>query len=341
MVDIDNLVRANIKSLAPYSSARDEFSGSEGVFLDANENPYGNLNRYPDPYQVQLKKAIGKLKKIPVENIFLGNGSDEIIDLLFRIFCIPGKDKALTFSPTYGMYEVSASVNDVEMIKIALNDDFQINRDSVAELVKLEKIKLIFICSPNNPTGNAFIRSDIEFILANFKGIVVIDEAYIDFCEKPSFLNHLENYPNLAIMQTFSKAWGMAGVRVGMAFSNAKIISYLGKIKPPYNISSINQKTVLDKIAEVEKFNSELSKILDERARIIVLLNQVGIVKHIYPTDANFLLVKVIDADLTYKKLVDQKIIVRNRTKVVKNCIRITVGTREENDKLLEVLSKM
>jgi histidinol-phosphate aminotransferase len=341
MVDTDNLVRDNIKSLAQYSSARDEFSGTNGVFLDANENPFGKLNRYPDPYQKTLKKAISKLKGIPEKNIFLGNGSDEVIDLLFRIFCIPGKDKALTFSPTYGMYEVSASVNDVEMIKIQLNSDFQINRNVVAGWLKKDNLKLIFICSPNNPTGNAISNHDIDFLLANFNGIIVIDEAYIDFSDKPSFLNQLENHSNLVIMQTFSKAWGLAGVRVGMAFANTKIVAYLNKIKPPYNISSVNQKAVLDKINNIEEFNFELNNIKHERERMLFALKQIKVIQQIYPTDANFMLVKVPDADLTYKKLVNEKIIVRNRTKIVRNCLRITIGTKEENDKLIEVLTKM
>jgi histidinol-phosphate aminotransferase len=341
MVDIDKLVRDNIKSLAPYSSARDEFSGSDGVFLDANENPFGQLNRYPDPYQKVVKKAISNLKQIPEKNIFLGNGSDEVIDLLFRIFCNPGKDKALTFSPTYGMYEVSASINDVEMIKIPLSTEFQINRNDITNLLKKEYFKMVFVCSPNNPTGNAMLNSDLEFLLDQFRGIVVIDEAYIDFSDKPSFSDHIEKYSNLVIMQTFSKAWGMAGVRVGMAFSNAKIITYLNKIKPPYNISYINQKAVLDKINNVEEFEYELNKIKQERERLVSVLKRIKVVQHIYPTDSNFILVKVMDADLIYNKLVSEKIIVRNRNKIVRNCIRITVGTSEENDRLIEVLTKM
>lgn len=341
MVDIDSLVRGNIKSLAPYSSARDEFSGNEGVFLDANENPFGTMNRYPDPYQKILKNAVSRIKGVEEKNIFLGNGSDEVIDLLFRVFCNPGKDKALTFSPTYGMYEVSAAVNDVEIIKLTLDDDFQINRDELADYLGNENLKLIFICSPNNPTGNSILTADIEYIISGFNGIVVIDEAYIDFSSKPSFLNKIGKYSNLVILQTFSKAWGLAGVRVGMAFSDEKIIAYLNKIKPPYNISAINQKAVLDKLNDSGKFAAEVNSIKQERERLIQLLEKIKIVKHIYPTDSNFLLVEVTDADLTYNNLVSSKIIVRNRNKIVKNCIRITVGTRSENDKLIEVLSKL
>ena len=341
MIDIDKLVRENIKKLAPYSSARDEFSGSDGIFLDANENPYGILNRYPDPYQKVLKEAISKIKGVSSEKIFLGNGSDEIIDLLFRLFCIPGKDKALTFSPTYGMYEVSAAINDVEMIRIDLDENFQINRKKISGYISSDDIRIIFICSPNNPTGNAARPEDIEYILSAFSGIVVIDEAYIDFSEKPSFLNHIEKFPGLVVMQTFSKAWGMAGVRVGMAFSGVKVISYLNKIKPPYNISAINQKAVLEKISDFSVFNSELKKIKQERERLIAELKKMRIVEHIYPTDANFVLVKVNDADKAYESLVTEKIIVRNRTRVVKNCLRITIGTKEENDILIKVLRKM
>jgi histidinol-phosphate aminotransferase len=341
MVDIDKLVRENIKKLAPYSSARDEFSGSDGVFLDANENPYGILNRYPDPYQKVLKEAISKLKGVSSEKIFLGNGSDEIIDLLLRLFCIPGKDKALTFLPTYGMYEVSAAINDVEMVRIDLDENFQINRKELSKYISSDDIRIMFICSPNNPTGNAFKSVDIEYILSEFGGIVVIDEAYIDFSEKLSFLSQIDKFPGLVVMQTFSKAWGMAGVRIGMAFSGTKVISYLNKIKPPYNISAINQKAVLDKISDLSEFVSELNKIKQERERLIAELKKMRIVEHIYPTDANFVLVKVRDADQTYESLVVEKIIVRNRNRVVKNCLRITIGTKEENDILIKVLRKM
>ena len=234
--------------LTPYSCARDEFQGSSGIFMDANENPYGNLNRYPDPYQKELKNSVSQFKGIEEEKIFLGNGSDEIIDLCFRIFCNPGIDKALTFTPTYGMYEVSAAVNDVKVIKIPLNDNFQIDLRKTEPFLSDKNLKLIFICSPNNPTGNAMNYSDVEYIISKFSGIVVIDEAYIDFSEKPSFIKLIGKYNNLIVMQTFSKAFGLASVRVGMAFSDPEIIQYFNKVKPPYNISTINQKAALVKI---------------------------------------------------------------------------------------------
>ena len=252
MSDIEKLVRDNVRDLIPYSSARDEFSGKEGIFLDANENPYGNLNRYPDPYQRELKSSVSKIKGVPEENIFLGNGSDEIIDLCFRIFCNPGTDKVLTFAPTYGMYEVSAAINDVELIKIPLSDDFNIEIKSVLPFLKDPKLKLIFLCSPNNPTGNSMNRSDIEAIISAFSGIVVIDEAYIDFSEQPSFKTMLNSFRNLIVMQTFSKAMGLAAARIGMAFMNRSLIHYFNKMKPPYNISTINQKAALKCLTGIE-----------------------------------------------------------------------------------------
>src|SRR5512133_774776 len=245
MDDLNKLVRENVLKLTPYSCARDEFKGSTGIFLDANENPYGNLNRYPDPYQRELKAAISKVKGISEEKIFLGNGSDEIIDLCFRVFCNPGIDKTLTFTPTYGMYEVSSSVNDIEIIKVPLTETFQIDLHKTEPLLSDEKLKLIFVCSPNNPTANSMNFGDVEYLINRFRGIVVIDEAYIDFSEKPSFIGLIDQYPNLILMQTFSKAFGLAAVRVGMAFSNPAIIKYLNKLKPPYNISTINQKAAL------------------------------------------------------------------------------------------------
>lgn len=269
MVDISSLVRENVLKLTPYSCARDEFKGKEGIFMDANENPYGNLNRYPDPYQKELKKAVSAHKNIAEENIFLGNGSDEIIDLCFRVFCRPGMDKIVTFTPTYGMYEVSASVNDIEVIRIPLNDSFQINLQKLKPLLSDSKLKLIFVCSPNNPTGNCMDYADIEYIISSFKGIVVIDEAYIDFSEKPSFMKLIVKYPNLIVMQTFSKALGLASVRVGMAFTNTRIIQYFNKIKPPYNISTINQKAALDKLSKTEKLRKQVTRIKKEKAKLV------------------------------------------------------------------------
>jgi len=338
MVDINILVRDNIIRLTPYSCARDEFKGKTGIFMDANENPYGNLNRYPDPYQRDLKKAISKVKGIKEEKIFLGNGSDEIIDLCFRIFCNPGIDKALTFTPTYGMYQVSASINDIEVIKIPLNENFQIDLQKVRPLFSDKNLKLIFICSPNNPTGNAMNYSDVETILSDFNGIVVIDEAYIDFSEKPSFIRLIEKYPNLILMQTFSKAFGLAAVRVGMAFSNPVVVKYFNKLKPPYNISMINQKAVLRKLVRIEEYKSQVIKIKQERERLSVNLIKMKITEKVYPSDANFLLVKVKNANYIYKTLVNKNIITRNRSSIIGNCLRITVGKKSENDKLVNAL---
>ncbi len=339
MADIESLVRKNIVSLAPYSSARDEFSSREGVFMDANENPYGSLNRYPDPYQRELKAAISKIKGIDESNIFLGNGSDEIIDLCFRIFCSPGVDSILTFTPTYGMYEVSASVNDVEVIRLPLNENFQINMSSVSKLLAVKKPKLIFICSPNNPTGNCINNDDIEILIKSFSGIVLIDEAYIDFSQKPSFRNLIGKYQNLIVMQTFSKAIGLAAVRIGMAFTNERIIKYFNKIKPPYNISDVNQKAALKILLKRGENRRQIDTIIHERDRMIARISRMKITEKIFPTDANFILVRVSDANSIYKFLINKNIIVRNRNSVVENCLRITVGTRAENDKLIMALN--
>lgn len=341
MSDIEKLVRENVRALIPYSCARDEFQGKEGIFMDANENPYGALNRYPDPYQRELKSSVSRIKDIPEENIFLGNGSDEIIDLCFRIFCKPGIDKVLTFSPTYGMYEVSAAINDVELIKIPLSDDFNIEIKSVLPFLKDPKLKLIFICSPNNPTGNSMNWSDIEAIISAFSGIVVIDEAYIDFSEKPSFITMVNRYRNLIVMQTFSKAMGLAAARVGMAFMDPSNVQYFNKMKPPYNISAINQKAALKCLTCIELLKNRVKRIKTERERLAQNLKKIGIIEKVFPSDSNFLLVKTRNADLIYSKLIDNKIIVRNRNKIVPGCIRITVGTINENNKLIGALRKI
>jgi histidinol-phosphate aminotransferase len=338
MVDISNLVRDNVKNLTPYSCARDEFKGSTGIFLDANENPYGKLNRYPDPYQKELKRAISVYKEIPEENIFLGNGSDEIIDLCFRVFCRPGVDKALTFTPTYGMYEVSASVNDVQVIKLPLNSSFQIDIQNVTPVLADKNLKLIFICSPNNPSGNSMNYADVEYLVSKSESIVVIDEAYIDFSDKPSFIKLVEKYPNLIVMQTFSKAFGLASVRVGMAFAGSTIVQYFNKIKPPYNISTINQKTALSKISRSYEVAKQVRKIKREKEKLVFQIGKLDLTEMIYPSDANFILVKVKDADLIYGELVKMNIITRNRNSVVRNCIRITVGKPSENKLLLKAL---
>lgn len=338
MADVNKLVRENVRKLIPYSCARDEFKGSTGIFMDANENPYGRLNRYPDPYQRKLKAAISKFKGINEEKIFLGNGSDEIIDLCFRVFCNPGSDKVLTFTPTYGMYEVSASVNDIEVLKVPLNKNFQIDPESVKPLLSDKNLKLVFICSPNNPTSNSMNYFDVENILSNFNGIVVIDEAYVDFSEKPSFIKLVDKYPNMVVMQTFSKAFGLAAVRVGMAFSNPAIIQYFNKLKPPYNISTINQKAALRKLGKVGEYNNQIKKIKRERERLSADLLKMEITERVYPSDSNFLLVKVKNANYIYNTLVNKNIIVRNRSSVVNNCVRITVGKKSENDKLVKAL---
>ena len=339
MVNVNELVRESVIKLTPYSCARDEFKGKTGIFMDANENPFGNLNRYPDPYQRDLKAAISKIKGILEEKIFLGNGSDEIIDLCFRVFCNPGVDKALTFTPTYGMYEVSASVNDIKVVKVPLNEGFQIDLKKVKPWFSDKNLKLIFICSPNNPSGNCMNYSDIEYIIANFNGIVVIDEAYIDFSDKPSFIKMVDIYPNLILMQTFSKAFGLAAVRVGMAFSNSDIIQYFNKLKPPYNISTINQKAALRKLDKIEEYKNQIIKIKRERERLSANLKKLKITEKVYPSDANFLLVKIKNATHIYNTLVNKSIIVRNRSSVIDKCLRITVGKKSENDKLINALN--
>lgn len=341
MFDLEKLVRDNVRKLTPYKSARDEFSGKTGIFLDANENPYGNLNRYPDPYQRELKTAISKIKEIDQERIFLGNGSDEIIDLCFRIFCNPGRDKVLTFTPTYGMYEVSAAVNDIETIKIPLNKNFQIDLEKTRPLLSDNNLKLIFICSPNNPTANTMNYDDVEYIITNFNGIVVIDEAYIDFSEKPSFLKLINRCPNLILLHTFSKAFGLAAARVGMAFSSPGIIKFFNKVKPPYNISTINQRAALNKLNNMEGIKNQVLRIRREREKLSEVLKKISVVEMVYPSDANFLLVKVKNADYIYNTLINSNIITRNRSNVVDDCLRITIGKRSENDRLIEAFYKL
>lgn len=343
---IDKLLRPHIANLTPYSSARDEYSGKEGVFLDANENPIGSItearfNRYPDPYQSHLKEKIAIIKDVPSSGIFLGNGSDEAIDLLFRAFCNPGKDNIIILPPTYGMYEVSAEINDVAIKKVNLTEDFQLRPAEI--LAKVDDFtKIIFICSPNNPSGNQMKKEAIIQILKGFEGLVVVDEAYIDFSASPSFTQLLDQYPNLLVMQTFSKAWGLASLRLGMAFASTDIIQVLNRIKPPYNISGLTQETVLAALGEVDKKDSMVAEILEERKNLDEALQKLPLVKKIYPSDANFLLVKIRGARQIYNYLIDNKIIVRDRSKVVlcEDCLRITVGTGQENRVLLEALKK-
>lgn len=330
--DLNALVRPNILALHPYSSARDEFTGDEGIFLDANENPFGQTNRYPDPHQRILKKALSERKNISTENIFIGNGSDEVIDLIYRVFCEPLQDKVIICPPTYGMYEVSANINNVAVINIPLTDQFELNLDAILS----RQAKCIFVCSPNNPTGNRL--KNVERLLREFSGIVVVDEAYIDFCDDNSYIEKLNEYPNLIVMQTFSKAWGLAGARVGVAYANAAIIELMDKTKPPYNVSSLNQNEALTALSNSAEFERQLTVILDQRALLERELTQLPIVKQIYPSDANFLLVEVTDANAIYQYLVNREVIVRNRNSVVRNALRITVGSPEENRVLLEEL---
>lgn len=336
---INKLVRKNILSLKPYSSARDEFSGSEGVFLDANENPFGELNRYPDPHQKALKTRLSEIKKLPAENIFVGNGSDEVIDLTFRIFCNPAKDKALTFTPTYGMYEVSAAINEVELVKVPLTSAFQIDFGTLENYLGDETLKLIFICSPNNPTANSLVN--IEKVLQTFNGMVIVDEAYIDFSKAGSFVDKIEKYPNLIVMQTFSKAWGLAAARVGMAYASSEVISFYNKVKPPYNVSEPNQQAALRALADVAGFEQRKSVILGQRSWLENQLPALAVVKKIFPSDANFLLVEMTDANRIYNELVSRKVITRNRHSVIENCIRITVGSPEENLKLIDAMKML
>ena len=336
MFQLDKIVRPNILNLKPYSSARDEYKGKDAVFLDANENPFGELNRYPDPHQTALKEKLGGIKSIGTENIFIGNGSDEVIDIAYRTFCEPGKDKALTFSPTYGMYDVSAAINNIELIKIPLTKSFQIDLELLEKYIEDENLKIIFICSPNNPSGNNL--DNIEDVLKIFKGIVFVDEAYIDFSDHESFLSKLSSYPNIIISQTFSKARGLAAARVGTAFASKEIINLYNKVKPPYNVSKLNQEAALQSLEDGQEFEENKINILQQRSFLQRELSDINLIKKIYPTDANFLLVEVDDADKVYNELVNQRVITRNRNSLVNNCIRITVGSEVENLQLLQAL---
>lgn len=346
-IDINTLLRPHLVVLKPYSSARDEYTGKSGVFLDANENPYGsitteNFNRYPDPYQLALKERISAIKGVHSDQLFLGNGSDEAIDLLFRAFCRPGVDQAILLPPTYGMYEVSAAINDVETIKVPLTLNFQLDTNAILEWMTPTS-KLLFICSPNNPSGNNIHREDILSLIAQFPGLVIVDEAYIDFSGEPSFTTELQNYPNLIVIQTFSKAWGLASLRLGMAFASPEIIGILNKIKPPYNISGLTQQKVLEALGDISPMERMTRDILQERKFLEQELASLSLVEKIYPSNANFLLIKVKAAKKTYDDLVHEKIIVRDRSKVLlcDECLRITVGTRAENETLLKALKKL
>src|ERR1035437_8709601 len=344
--ELEKLVRDNIRRLTPYSSARHEFKGEASVFLDANENSYGSpvslpspegeglggrvsFNRYPDPLQWQLKFALTKIKGVPAENIFIGNGSDEVIDLAYRIFCNPGKDNVIICPPTYGMYEVSANINE----------NFQLDVDGILAATD-QNTKLLFICSPNNPTGNNMNRQDVELLLNNFTGIVIIDEAYINFSRQKTFIQELAEYQNLIVMQTLSKAWGLASLRLGLAFASLEIIELFNKVKPPYHINKASQSLAIEALQNTQQVNEWIKQAVEQRQFLIKELSNFSFVKKTYESDANFLLVKVDDANILYKYLAENKIIVRNRSKEVlcDNCLRITIGTPQENLELIKIL---
>jgi histidinol-phosphate aminotransferase len=342
--DLNRVLRENIKALKPYSSARSEFSGVARVFLDANENAFGSpltkwYNRYPDPLQWELKKKISTIKNVAPENILLGNGSDECIDLLIRAFCDPKNDNIVICPPTYGMYEVYAHINDVAVKEVTLHSTFQLNLEGLENAID-ENTKLIFFCSPNNPTGNSMDREDIEMVLNNFDGIVVIDEAYINYSRQRSFVAELKDYPNLVVMQTFSKAWGLAALRLGMNFASTDIIDVLNKIKPPYNINQATQELALTALDHLEDVNTMIKDTVSEREALVKSLAQLPQVEKVYPSDANFVLTKIQSATAVYNYLKDKGIIVRNRANVIlcEDCLRITVGTPSENEQLIQAL---
>jgi histidinol-phosphate aminotransferase len=346
MFHITNLLRKNIQSLTPYSSARDEFHGQAKIYLDANENSIGSpllkwYNRYPDPYQHAIKEKLAALKGVPASQIFIGNGSDECIDLLYRAFCNPGVDNVVICPPTYGMYEVSANINDVEIRRAPLLENFQLDLVHMETLVD-EHTKLIWICSPNNPTGNSMHFEDVEAILNNFNGLVVVDEAYINFSRQRSFIPLLAEYPNLVVLQTLSKAWGLAGLRLGMAFASEEIIHIYNKIKPPYNISEAVQELVVKALDRMDEVNEMIRELVSQRNWLENELLRLPLVQHIYPSDANFLLVKVVEARAIYEYLLSREIVVRDRSKVIlcEGCLRITVGTEKENRDLIRVLEE-
>lgn len=353
MFNLTTLIRENIKNLRPYSSARHEFTGKASVFLDANENAFGSpgsssfgevgeqYNRYPDPLQWQLKFQLAKIKGVPAENIFIGNGSDEVIDLAFRIFCNPQKDNIIICPPTYGMYQVSADINDVPVRKVNLTAGFQLDVEGIMNATD-NNTKLLFLCSPNNPTGNNMNRTDIELLLNNFPGIVLIDEAYINFSKQKTFIQELTEYPNLIVMQTLSKAWGLAALRLGIAFASMDIIDLFNKVKPPYNINEASQQLALEALQNTERVNNWIKTLVTEKEKLTGVLEQLTFVQKIYPSDANFILLKVDDANKLYTFLADREIVVRNRTNDVncENCLRITIGTPQENEILIEHLNQ-
>lgn len=341
-MNIRSLLRKNINTLIPYSTARDEYKGNAAVFLDANESPYNDpYNRYPDPHQQRLKEMVSAIKGVPVSDIFLGNGSDEAIDLLIRAFCEPGVDNIISIKPTYGMYKVCAAINDIEFRESILDSGFQINVRSLLHLQD-EKSKIVFVCSPNNPTSNSLKREDVLFLADNIRGLIVIDEAYIDFSSSPSYIKDLGRYPNMVILQTFSKAWGLAGIRLGMAFASPEIISVMDRIKYPYNINTLTQKVAMEQLSDPGHKEVWVRELLAERERLASRLSSLGIVHNILPSDANFLMVQFENAGGIFDYLIDNGIIVRDRSNVAlcEGYLRITVGTAQENDTLLKALDK-
>jgi histidinol-phosphate aminotransferase len=343
--NIEGLVRENVKKLKPYSSARDEFKDfkKDMIFLDANENPFNNgVNRYPDPQQRDLKSVLVEQRRVSATQILLGNGSDEVLDLLFRAFCEPKVDNVITLPPTYGMYKVLADINAVENREVLLTSDFQINIDEILNTID-ERTKLLFICSPNNPTGNSMHVEDIEKLLHNFNGLIVLDEAYIDFSKQQSWLNRLDDFPNLIITQTLSKAYGMAGIRLGICYASKEIIDVLNKIKPPYNINELTQQKALEKVLDKNLVSKEIKSILIEKGKLLKVLLQIKFISKVYSSDSNFVLVKVDDATKRYNQLIEKGIVVRNRTTqpLCKNTLRFTVGTHEENKALVKALKEI
>jgi histidinol-phosphate aminotransferase len=343
--NLSSLLRTNIKNIKSYSSARDEYNDvtSDMVFIDANENPFStDVNRYPDPQQTKVKERLSEIKGIPTNQILLGNGSDEVLDLIFRAFCEPNRDKIITLPPTYGMYSVLAELNAVENIEIPLKSDFQPNKDEISNAAH-SQTKLLFLCSPNNPTANSFDAEHIEWLIEDFQGIVVIDEAYIDFSKQESWLSRLEKYPNLIITQTLSKAYGLAGIRLGICYASKEITSVLNRIKPPYNVNELTQRKALERLNSIASVGTEVKYILKERKKLKKALKSIELVTKVYPSDANFVLVKVDDANKRYQQLVEKGIVVRNRTNqtLCENCLRFTVGLADENEKLIWTLKEL
>ena len=338
--ELETWIRPDLLEMKPYSSARDEFEGTASIYLDANENPFNNgVNRYPDPLQKKLKQRIAEIKGVKAEQLFLGNGSDECIDLLFRLFCRPGIDKVATISPSYGMYAVSARINQIELVEILLNEDFSLDPERILNASK--DCKILFLCSPNNPTGQSFPKAQLIELVEKFQGIVVIDEAYIDFSLEDSMLTVLNDYPNLAVSQTFSKAYGMAGIRLGMLFGSIELISWINKIKPPYNINQLTQEFAFKKLVDLTIVKSEIELIVSERKKLMNAFSHLSLIQKVYPSDSNFILIKVAAADLLYYYLIKKGIVVRNRSNqpLCNNTLRLTIGTPDENILLINALN--